>query len=505
LCKRKQVYKSETVWLPTFGGAGGGQMDIKNLKNLFQKKFNKDCIEVSLLVPAGSARQYYRLRNEESTAIGAYNRDVRENRAFFSFTKDFLSKSLPVPEVYEVSEDEQYYLLEDLGNTSLKDLTDLMRKGWDFPPEMIPWYYKVIDALIRFQTEGYHGLDFSICIPRDAFDSRSILWDLNHFKYFFLKLSGIPFDEEKLENDFQQLSQKLDQVERNSFLFRDFQSRNIMIKDENLYFIDYQGGRKGALQYDIATLLFEARVNMSTEIRKELLEYYLEKISRVRENFIRADFLSTYHLFALLRQLQAMGAYGLRGWVEKKPLFLQSIPFAMQNLKYFLEADSNSISQYPELYRLMEIMIKDEKLNCPIPAPADKLCIRISSFSYQKAIPDDPTGEGGGFVFDCRGIHNPGRYPEFKNLTGKDAEVQKFFEEKTDIGDFLHDVFSLTDRTVKTYIGRGFKNLQISFGCTGGQHRSVYAAEKLAEHLEHNRSVTVFVEHRELKDLKPDQ
>jgi aminoglycoside/choline kinase family phosphotransferase len=477
---------------------------ISTLKDLFKKRYGIICEQVSLLVPAGSARQYYRLSNGETSAVGAFNRDVRENRAFISFTRHFLSKGLPVPEVYLVSEDEKYYLLEDLGDTTLKDLTDSLRKGWNFPEAMIPWYKKVIDALIKFQTSGHEGLDYSVCIPRDEFDKRSILWDLNHFKYFFIKLSGIPFDEEKLENDFQKLAGKLDQVERNSFLFRDFQSRNIMIRNGKLFFIDYQGGRRGALQYDIATLLFEARTNIPREIKEELLEYYLEKISLLKQNpFDKKEFLCTYPLFALVRQLQAMGAYGLRGWVEKKPLFLQSIPFAMKNLRYFLENERHALEEFPELVRLMELMIIDDKLNRQIPSGEDKLTVRISSFSYRKAIPDDLTGEGGGFVFDCRGIYNPGKFPEFKNRTGLDPDVEKFFLEKTEMNDFLKDVFSIIDRTVKTYVGRDFKHLQVCFGCTGGQHRSVYAAKKLADHLEHNRFLTVLVEHRELHDFKP--
>ena len=481
-------------------------MEISILKELFQKKFGVECTETSLLVPAGSARQYYRLRNAETTAVGAYNKDVRENQAFISFTRQFLKKRLPVPEILMVSEDKKYYLLEDLGDTTLKDLTDSMKKGWEFPRGVIPVYKKVIDELIRFQTEGHKGFDYSFCIPRDAFDSRSILWDLNHFKYFFLKLSGIPFDEEKLENDFQNIAGLLETVDRESFLFRDFQSRNIMIQNEKMFFIDYQGGRKGALQYDIATLLFEARTNIPGDIREDLLNYYIEGIKKVKNgDFKSEEFLSTYYLFALVRQLQAMGAYGLRGWIEKKPLFLQSVPFAMQNLKFLLDKDRKTQQNYPELARLLQLMITDKKLNKPLPEPGNNLCVRISSFSYRKTIPDDLTGEGGGFVFDCRGIHNPGRYPEYKNLTGLDADVIKFFEEKTDMEDFLKDVISLIDRSVKTYTGRGFRNLQISFGCTGGQHRSVYAAQKLADHLEHNRLLTVLVEHRELLDFKTDK
>jgi aminoglycoside/choline kinase family phosphotransferase len=479
-------------------------MDLNILKELYSKHFKTECTRTEQLVPAGSARQYYRLSDGSSTAVGAFNEDVRENRAFISFTRHFISSGLPVPDIYLVAEDEKHYLIEDLGDTNLKDLSDSMRKEWEFPVSLVSLYKRVIDQLIRFQTEGHSGLDYTVCIPRDSFDSRSVMWDLNHFKYFFLKLSGIPFNEDKLEDDFKKIASIIEKVPRNSFLFRDFQSRNIMIRNNDLFFIDYQGGRKGALQYDIATLLFEARVNMDDNSRQELLDHYLKGISVVIKDFNRDEFLSSFLIFALVRQLQAMGAYGLRGWIEKKPLFLQSVPFAMKNLKYFIENDSRNLMQMPELSRLMDLMVKSEKLNTPVPSPAPGLCVRINSFSYRKNIPDDLTGEGGGFVFDCRSIHNPGRYPEYFNLTGRDKEVEKFFKERSDMDSFLKDVFSIIDRTVENYTERGFRNLQVNFGCTGGQHRSVYAAEKLARHLEHNRLINVLLEHRELQDHKPE-
>ncbi|MCB8999616.1 MAG: phosphotransferase [Bacteroidales bacterium] len=477
-------------------------MDTGKLKELFFRNFGKNCTEVSSLVPAGSARQYFRLRNGDITAVGAFNADVRENRAFLGFTKHFLNKGLPVPQIYAVASDEMHYLLEDLGDINLKDMTDPLRKSWSFPVEMIPWYKKALDLLIRFQTEGHEGLNYDLCFPRESFDKQSVLWDLNHFKYFFLKLTRIPFDENKLEDEFILLSEQIDLVDRNFFLFRDFQSRNIMIKNNNLYCIDYQGGRKGGLQYDVATLLFEARTNIDTSIRIQLLDYYLDNLLKIQPMITdRQKFMSAYYLFALVRQLQAMGAYGLRGWVQKKPLFLQSVPFAIKNLAYFLESATEQMSEFPELKRIMEAMLVNEKLNQPIPSPPEKLRVVITSFSYQKGIPDDMTGEGGGFVFDCRGIHNPGRFEEYKNLSGLDEEVERFFNEKTHMKEFLQDAFSLVDRNISVYTERGFKNLQVSFGCTGGQHRSVYAAQKLADHLEHNPDLTVLLEHRELKDL----
>ncbi len=476
-------------------------MEIRTLYRLFTAQFGTECQTSVQLVPAGSARKYYRLSDGQNTAVGAFNEDVRENRAFIGFTKHFRLKGLQVPEILQVDSDEKHYLLEDLGDITLKERIDSCRRGWEFPGELIPLYKKVIDELVKFQVKAHGGTDYSLCIPRDQFDSRSILWDLNHFKYFFLKMSGIPFREDQLEDDFRLLAGILDEVPRESFLFRDFQSRNIMVRDEKLYFIDYQGGRKGALQYDIASLLFESRVNIGPVEREMLLNYYLERISLLISNFNKEKFLQTYLLFALVRQLQAMGAYGLRGWIEKKSLFLQSVPFAMKNLKYFLENDKDNLNRLPELKRLMTLMSENEKLNRPLPVSGDKLTVRIFSFSYRKGIPDDLTGEGGGFVFDCRCINNPGRYPEYFSLTGLDEEVGKFFDERSEMADFLKDAFAVIDRSIDSYTGRGFKNLQVSFGCIGGQHRSVYAAQKLASHLEHNRLINVLIEHREIQDI----
>lgn len=472
--------------------------ETSTLKKLFYNHTGKECHEVRLLVPAGSPRRYYRLSAENSSMVGVYGNDLNENKAFTGFTRHFISKGLPVPELYDIDESGHFYLLQDLGDITLKNLTDPLRKGWEFPPAVIPWYKKVIDELVRFQIRGHVGADYSLCLPRSEFDYQSVYWDLNHFKYFFLKLSGIPFHEDLLEKDFHNLSSRIDHVRRDSFLFRDFQSRNIMIWQDKPWFIDYQGGRKGALQYDIASLLFEARTNMPEETRHELLEYYLERVQLEKNGFSRTEFLESYILFALVRQLQAMGAYGLRGWIEKKPLFLQSVPFAMTNLRYFINKEPAKLNTFPELTRILELMTDHSGLNKPLPVPTGNLCVRINSFSYLKTIPDDLTGEGGGFVFDCRGINNPGRFSEYTQLTGLDPAVIEFFETKSEMDRFLKDVFSLIDRTIHTYKERGFKNLQVNFGCTGGQHRSVYAAQKLYEYLEHNPGLTVFIDHREL-------
>ncbi|HYW96663.1 MAG TPA: RNase adapter RapZ [Bacteroidales bacterium] len=474
-------------------------MDIGQLTLLFREFSGKEPDVISPLPPSGSHRKYFRLTSGVFSAIGVYNDDLNENKAFLTFTRHFLSKKLHVPELYGVSADEHYYLLQDLGDTMLKTLIDNQSDAFEFPPTMIPWYKKALRELARFQVEGHRGLDYSACSPRDRFDRQSVLWDLNHFKYFFLKISGIPFDEQKLEHDFHAFASLLEEADPGFFLYRDFQSRNIMIHENECYFIDYQGGRRGALQYDPASLLFEARTNIPFETREQLLEYYLDEVTALT-NTDRRQFMALFYPFALVRVLQAMGTYGLRGWVEKKPLFLQSVPFAINNLKWLL-GDNRIPTSFPALRQVLTDITRTEKLLVNIPVRKDKLTVRIISFSYRNPIPDDLSGNGGGFVFDCRGIHNPGRYDEYKMLTGRDEAVQNFFREKSDMDQFLADVFSMTDRTISTYVERNYHHLQVCFGCTGGRHRSVFAAERLAERLKQNPNVIVELEHREM-DMK---
>ncbi len=471
-------------------------MDTDILKKLFSEYTGKEVTEMIALPPSGSHRRYFRLRNDTFTAIGAYHNDLAENRAFLEFTRHFLRKGLHVPELYATDQEGYYYLLSDLGDTMLKSLIDERSTDFQFPESATPYYKKALKELVRFQVEGNTGLDYSVCVPRESFDRQSVLWDLNHFKYFFLKVTGIPFDEQKLEDDFRTFASLLEEAGTGSFMFRDFQSRNIMIQNQECYFIDYQGGRRGAFQYDPASLLFEARTNLPFSLREELLEYYLDELDRYK-NPGRKAFMTYYYPFVLIRMLQTMGTYGLRGWVEKKPLFLQSVPFAVNNLRWLL--DNHLVPDIvPELKKVLYDLSASEKVQVKIPVQTDKLRISIVSFSYMKTIPDDLSGNGGGYVFDCRGINNPGRFEQYRSLTGRDEAVQKFLREKSEMADFLSDVFSIIDRTVSTYIIRNHHHLQVSFGCTGGRHRSVYAAEKLAEHLKQNENVVVDLEHREM-------
>ena len=338
------------------------------------------------------------------------------------------------------------------------------------------------------------GINYDYCYPRAAFDKQSMMWDLNYFKYYFLKLAKIPFDEQALEDDFQNFSDYLLTAENDFFMFRDFQSRNIMLHDNQVSFIDYQGGRKGALQYDLASLLYDAKADMPQSVRNELLEFYLDELDKYQK-VDRSEFKAYFTGYVLIRIMQAMGAYGFRGFYEKKEHFLKSIPFALDNLKIVLE-NNNIPIELPELFNVLDAISQSIFLR-KIGMQDGALTIQVTSFSYRKGLPEDPSGNGGGYIFDCRAIYNPGRFEEYKQLTGKDPEVIDFLEKKSEIGVFMANVFGLVDQSVKTYLSRGFSHLSVNFGCTGGQHRSVYAAEKLAKHLNDKFPVKVILTHRE--------
>lgn len=466
------------------------------LIELFRKYFKAIPDSFQLLPRSGSPRIYIRMKSKDISCLGVYNENIEENNAFFSFTESFLKDKLNVPIIYSINENKQFYLIEDLGDLSLKQELDNLGSDKSDSKIIEKYYKQVLRDLIKFQLIEEEKIDYSFCIPRDKFDKQSILWDLNHFKYFFVKLSGISFDEQALENDFHDLAEKLSKVPNNYFLFRDFQSRNIMISDEKLYYIDYQGGRKGALQYDVASLLFEAKTSLPDNFRKEMLEFYIDELSK-KLIIDKEAFLKNYYGFVLIRILQAMGTYGLRGWVEKKALFLQSVPYSLKNLKW-LHENSFIPKEYSELNRVVKNLYSNEKLYRYAPIDKEKLSISIQSFSYRNQLPDDLTGNGGGFIFDCRGINNPGKYSELKEYTGKDSVIEKFFLEKSEMMAFLDDIKNIISRCIKQYNIEGYKQLQISFGCTGGRHRSVFAAEKIKQYLEQNHNIFVELSHRDL-------
>ncbi len=353
-------------------------------------------------------------------------------------------------------------------------------------------------ALPRFQIEAGRDLNYKVCYPRASFDRQSIAWDLNYFKYYFLKLAGISFNEQALEDDFDSLTQFLLKADRDYFLYRDFQSRNVMMRDTLPFFVDYQGGRKGALQYDIASLLYDAKADLPPELRQQLLDRYLDVVGGLID-LDREVFMEHYYAYVYIRIMQALGAYGFRGFYERKAHFLQSVPYALKNVRWLLNHVKLPIA-LPMLMETFDRMAASQKLQAA-PPEGEKLAIRIVSFSFHRGLPEDPTGHGGGFVFDARGLPNPGREERFKTATGKDEPVIEYLNQQKSVGDFLAHATSLVEASISSYQSRNFKSLMVSFGCTGGQHRSVYLAEQLAQHLRGRKDVVVLLRHRELEAM----
>ncbi len=464
---------------------------------LFEKWADEKAIRFQALPPSGSNREYYRIEGSSKGAIGVFNPDLMENRAFLEFSKAFAKNELPVPEILAEDSNEEIYLIEDLGDTTLYAYLSQIRSQLGFNDELKSIYKEVVANLIDFQVDGGNSVDYSYCYPRASFDKQSMMWDLHYFKYYFLKLAGIPFDEQSLEDDFQTFTDYLLEADRDFFLYRDFQSRNVMLRNGKQYFIDYQGGRKGALQYDLASLLYDAKADLPDEFRDELLTHYLNILSG-KIDIDKKKFKEYFYGYVLVRIMQALGAYGFRGFYERKEHFLLSIPYAIENLKKLLEKELPI--QIPALREALYQLTQSQKLK-EISQQKNLLRVQVNSFSYKRGIPVDESGHGGGFVFDCRAIHNPGRFEEYKNLTGKDMAVIKFLEDREDMNDFLNHTISLVDNAVENYQDRKFTHLMVSFGCTGGRHRSVYSAEKMADHLRSKFDVEVEVKHREQEFL----
>jgi aminoglycoside/choline kinase family phosphotransferase len=472
-------------------------MDV--LKKLFEQHFHSPVVRTQALQGqlGGSERQIIRLIGEKNHAIGVLCGVRGENIAFLEFSRHFLRHGLPVPEIYAEDLSQGAYLEEDLGDTTLFEFLLRNRDGSRIAPQVVEAYQKVVAVLPRFQIEAGRDLNYRVCYPRASFDRQSIAWDLNYFKYYFLKLAGIPFNEQALEEDFGRLTRFLLTADRDYFLYRDFQSRNIMLRDGNPFFLDYQGGRKGALQYDIASLLYDGKADLPPELREQLLAHYLERLA----DFIRVDrqaFMRHYYAYVYIRIMQALGAYGFRGYYERKAHFLQSVPYALKNLRWLLHHVEIPVP-LPALTDAYKRMLASEKLQNPT-GQADRLVVRIFSFSFHRRQPEDETGHGGGFVFDCRSLPNPGREERFQHLTGKDAPVAEYLGQQESVRLFLANALALVEATLSNYERRGFKSLMVSFGCTGGQHRSVYLAEQLAQRLRRRNGVEVVVRHLELEN-----
>ena len=477
---------------------GIGSMDVLN--KLFEEHFRSPAKRVQPLQGelGGSGRKITRLSNETASAIGILYGVREENVAFLEFSKHFRRHGLPVPEIYGEDLDQGAYLEEDLGDTTLFEFLSKNRKGEIIAPPVVGAYRKVVEVLPRFQVQAGRDLNYDVCYPIGSFDRQSIAWDLNYFKYYFLRLAGIPFSEQALENDFGRLTDFLLSAPRDYFLYRDFQSRNILLRDGEPFFVDYQGGRKGALQYDIASLLYDAKADLPAALRQELLDHYLDALGQ----YVKLDreaFMRHYYAYVYVRILQALGAYGFRGFYERKAHFLQSVPYALKNLRWLLHHVELPI-ELPTLMGAFRSMLASEKLQ-GLASEAANLVVRIFSFSFHHSLPKDESGNGGGFVFDGRSLPNPGREERFKALTGKDAPVIDYLNQQESVHQFLASVLSLVDASVGSYKERGFKNLMVSFGCTGGQHRSVFLAEQLAKRLRAKNGVEVAVRHLELEKM----
>lgn len=475
--------------------------DISELLAGFDKE---RVLSINKIPQSGSIRIYYRILTESKSYIATYGNNIKENFSFIQFSRHFKMKNCPVPEIYAVNTQGTLYIQEDFGDISL--LNCLEQEG---PTDHVfNLFRQSLKELAHLQIQGDQGLDYdNWTLTSSEFGKQAIMSDLLYFKYYFLDTLQLPYDKEKLVADFETFSSGLGNVEHKYFMFRDFQSRNIMIKKGKVHFIDFQGGMKGALQYDLASMLWQAKAELSEEWKKDLLEYYMDCVEEeLGVPFKKELFVEQYHGYVLIRIMQVLGAYGFRGLFERKAHFLVSIPLGLKNLRSFLR-QYNIGKNIPEFERMLTLIVEDDIIERFIPPRANAdtpLVVHINSFSFRKSVPPDITGNGGGFVFDCRAILNPGRREEFKTKTGRDREVMDFLEQQTKMPEYMNSVFDLVDISVEDYIRRGFKNLMVNFGCTGGQHRSVYAADSLGRHLKNKFGVTVEINHVEQtsKDLK---
>ena len=479
---------------------------------------------------SGSARRYYRIFGPQGTdpqvVIGVIGSSLEENEAFLYLTEHFNRRKLPVPKILAVSEDRMTYLQTDLGKVSLYSALETGRKlGGRYNLKEKELLKRTIIKLPELQIRGARDLNFHNCYPVEAFDKNSILFDLNYFKYCFLKTLNIDFNELKLEAVFQLLANDLMQSNCDAFMYRDFQARNVILSEDNEpYFIDYQGGRRGPIEYDVASFLWQASAQYPDKLKKELINAYIVSLRQYTE-INELEFRNNLKRFVLFRLLQVLGAYGFRGYFERKQYFIDSIPHAIENIRSGL---TDNFCPYPYLQQILREIISLPQFNKPVPVaekrkdgfktqessiyksnPIDglptyskydnkgSLIVRVFSFSFHKGIPEDTSGNGGGYVFDCRSNRNPGRYEPYKNLTGLDEPVIRFLEDDGEILIYLESVYKLADKHVERYIERGFTDLMFSFGCTGGQHRSVYGAEHLARHISEKYGVEVHICHRE--------
>jgi aminoglycoside/choline kinase family phosphotransferase len=468
---------------------------IESIENLYQYWSGNNPDRIDVLPQSGSERIYFRIHDNGKTIIATYGANLKENETFIYFSDHFREMGMPVANILAINEDKSAYLQEDFSDICLLDKLE----KYGYVDKVYGLYKKSLEKLANLQVKGNEGLDYDKCLTNMEFGKQAIMADLLYFKYYFLDALRKPYDKQKLIDDFEALSTYLTFTEYKFFMFRDFQSRNIMIQNEDdIHFIDYQGGMKGAPQYDAASLLWQAKANLPEEWKTRLLEDYMDSFEKVIGQPVdRNIFQNQYNGYVLIRLLQVLGAYGFRGLFERKAHFLTSIPFALTNLKTFIENNSMGIA-LPEFKKVLDLCISEETIHKFTPVQASDetpLTVKICSFSYKKNLPVDDSGNGGGFLFDCRGVLNPGRVDSMKTKHGRDKEVINYLEQQTRMPEFLNSAFDIVDITVEDYINRGFESLSVGFGCTGGQHRSVYAADAMARHLKNKFKVKIELQH----------
>lgn len=464
------------------------------VSRLFEAFKHAKADRVEKLPQSGSDRIYFRIYAGDGTYIATFNINIKENETFIHFSNHFNNIRLPMPQVFALNEEKTIYIQEDLGTDSLLD--KLQQHG--HIEYTFKLYQQTLSELARVQITGDKDLDYNWCLTAKEFGKQAIMSDLLYFKYYFLDTLKTPYDKQAMLDDFESLSNYLSKTSYKYFLFRDFQSRNVIVSEDKVHFIDYQGGMKGALQYDVASLLWQAKADLPESWKDNLLQYYINQAEKLlSEKIDKEVFISQYNGYVLIRLLQVLGAYGFRGLFERKAHFLTSIPLALRNLRFFIENKQIDVKT-PEFNRMLKLVVSDDVIAKFETVKANEdtpLVVKICSFSYKKGTPPDETDNGGGFVFDMRGILNPGRFQEYKYLTGRDKEVKDFLEQRTKMTDFLNSVYDIIDIAVEDYIKRDFSSLIVSFGCTGGQHRSVYAADALARHLKNKFNVKTKVYH----------
>ncbi|MCU0367113.1 MAG: phosphotransferase [Bacteroidales bacterium] len=470
-------------------------MDVRTtVERAFQKWSGTAPETITRLPRSGSDRIYFRLHSRGEHVIGAFNPGREENDAFVGFTNHFRSKGLSVPEIYVYYPDEKVYFLEDLGDTNL--FTWLAQRSDEerFNEETEALFLNIASDLVRIQTEGIKGLDLALCYPHRSFDRQSIVWDLNYYKYMFLKLIAAPFNETRLERDFEALTLFLLEAGQEYFLFRDFQTANIMIRDGKPWYIDYQGGRLGAPQYDIASLIYDAKAYIPENIRRKTLERHLDLFAAATGRS-RSSLAKYSGAFTLVRLMQALGAFGYRGLHENKPTFTESIVPAVELMNDLLAGEQVEID-LPELKKASAAVPAQRKYRI-LAHYQNLLKINIESFSYVrgKTLTYD---NGGGFVFDCRGLRNPATMPDLVDLTGNDHELAEFFGNDEEAIAFAGDCVSIIRNSLPMIRGKGVSEINIAFGCVGGRHRSVWCAGRVAAMLTAMPGVTVTLSHREL-------